>query len=112
MRRKLLRALAKATRETLPPARAAETFEFEFEGTRFVATFSRYADGRLAELFLHARKSDCLFDHLASDTAKLVSFALQHGARFDDLSRAMTRDANGHAQGLAGHVLDLIGDGR
>ena len=51
-------------------------------------------------------KRDSASDHDGRDIAILISFALQHGAQPDDLARAMTRDAEGRAQGLAGILLD------
>ena len=35
---------------------ASETFAFECNGLRYLATVSRFADGRLAELFLLAMR--------------------------------------------------------
>jgi tRNA U34 5-methylaminomethyl-2-thiouridine-forming methyltransferase MnmC len=95
-------------RETLPQRRAGETFEFTFEGASFVATVGRLEDGRLAEVFLSSLKTSSLFDHLARDTGILLSIALQHGASFETLSKAMSRDGEGRPQGLAACALDEI----
>jgi hypothetical protein len=41
-------------REQLPSRRGNISFGFEFEGHRYRATAGWFADGRLAEVFLHA----------------------------------------------------------
>lgn len=96
------------TRETLPSRRPAETFDFDCRGIGYTATLGLYDDGRAAELFLNSHKQSTAADHDARDIAILISFALQHGAAVSDLAKAMTRDAAGAPQGLAGHALDAI----
>ena len=93
-------------RDEMPGARAALTFEFLARGIPFTATAGFYPDGRLGEVFVNGEKRDSASDHDGRDIAILISFALQHGAQPDDLARAMTRDAEGRAQGLAGILLD------
>ena len=44
------------TRERLPNRRAAETFEVEVGGLRYIATVGRFIDGAIAELFLSTTK--------------------------------------------------------
>lgn len=100
---------AASAREALPQRRAGESFDFEFEGAFFTATVGHYADGRLGEVFLNGLKLDTAQDIYARDLGMALSIALQYGAPFELLSKAMTRDASGRAQGLGGHVLDLIG---
>lgn len=103
------------SRRALPNRRAAETLDFACRGLNYVATVGAGGDGAPIELFLNAEKLTTAADHDARDIAILISFALQFGARADDLARAMTRDANGAPQGLAGHALDAIvhsGDGQ
>jgi hypothetical protein len=39
-------------RQRLPDRRAAEVFDFEHNGRKWTATFSRFADGAIAELFI------------------------------------------------------------
>lgn len=101
-------------RENLPMRREAEVFDVFFQGQRepFSVTVGRFPDGRLAEVFIDAHKRDQMFDHLARDFAILVSIALQHGVPAEMLRKALTRDALGQPQGLAGAVLDAIADGR
>ena len=56
-------------------------------GIRFVATFSRFADNRLAEIFLSSSKNDSQADAIARDSAVLCSLALQHGAPLATIRR-------------------------
>ncbi len=48
---------AAAVRERLPNRRASETFAVEVGGRRYRATISRYADGRIGEIFLSNNKA-------------------------------------------------------
>ncbi|WP_424363586.1 hypothetical protein [Methylocystis parvus] len=99
-------------RDDLPLRRDGETFETWFEGQLFRVTIGRFADARLAEIFIGAVKTTTLFDHLARDTGLLLSLALQHGATAQRLAQTVSRDSEGRPQGLAGHVLDAIDGGR
>lgn len=94
------------TRDPLPNARGALTFDFEARGVFYTASVGVYPDGRIGELFLNGLKRDTDSDIVARDLAILISFALQHGATLADLAKAMTRDGEGRPQGLAGHALD------
>ena len=44
-------------RELLPNRRHSETFGFEYAGMGYIATVSRFSDGRLAEIFLANHKA-------------------------------------------------------
>lgn len=46
--------VCKPARERLPSRRANSSFSFECEGHQYRATAGWFADGRLAEIFLHA----------------------------------------------------------
>ena len=100
-------------REKLPGRREAESFPLFFASVKepFVITLARFADGRLAEVFIDAGKRGQMFDDLARDIAVLISLALQHGVPVETLRRALTRDAHGVAHGLAGAVLAAIAEG-
>ena len=76
------------TREDLPRRRAADVVTFEHEGRRWTATAGRFADGRLAELFLDAPKVSPLAD-AARESAILVSLALQHGCAVETIRHAL-----------------------
>lgn len=97
-------------RALLPARRAADTFDvfYDVMTNPFVVTVGRYEDGAVGEVFMNAHKRDEMIDHLARDTAILMSFALQHGVPMETLRGAITRDANGRPLGLAGVVLDAI----
>lgn len=100
------------TRTILPGRRESDTFDvfFDVMTKPFVVTVGRYEGGEIGEVFINAHKRDEMIDHLARDTAILMSFALQHGVTMDTLRAAITRDANGRPLGLAGVVLDAIGE--
>ena len=68
-----------ARRKILPNRRASFGFEFEHSGTRYVATVSKFSDGRLAEIFIDAPKPGSMIAEFASDAAVLASLLLQHG---------------------------------
>jgi ribonucleoside-diphosphate reductase alpha chain len=99
------------TRERLPNRRASISFELEVAGLRYTATVSRFADGRIGELFLMNHKSNSAADTNARDSAIVFSFAVQHGADPDAIRRALCRDSQGRASGPLGAALDfLLGD--
>jgi hypothetical protein len=95
-------------RERLPDRRACESFTFELNGLRFTATVSRFADGRIGELFLNNHKFGNQSDTNARDAAILLSFALQYGADLETIRRALCRDSQGRALGPIAQALDLI----
>ncbi len=95
-------------RVRLPNRRASTTFEFAIAGLRYTATFSRYADGRISELFLSNHKSNSAADTNARDSAITFSIAVQHGADPETIRRALCRGARGAASGPLGCALDHI----
>jgi hypothetical protein len=96
------------TRERLPNRRRSETFTFELHGLHCVASFSRFDDGRIAEVFLQNHKPGSQSDSNARDAAVAASLALQFGCPLDVLRRALLRDAQGRASTPLGAALDLI----
>src|SRR5207302_445488 len=96
------------TRERLPNRRAAETFDLESGGLAYTATYARFADGRVAEIFLRNHKTNSMADTLAKDCAVVCSIALQFGIPLDTIRRALMRDAKGQASGPLAAALDLI----
>jgi hypothetical protein len=96
-------------RQKLPNRRATETFVFELDGLRFTASVGRFADGRVAELFVNNHKHGNQADTNARDAAILLSFALQHGADINAIGRALCRDSRGRALGPIGAAIDVIG---
>jgi ribonucleoside-diphosphate reductase alpha chain len=94
-------------RERLPNRRNSESFSFELNGLRFTATVSRFADGRIGEIFLNNHKFGNQSDTNARDAAIIFSFAVQYGADADAI-RALCRDALGRALGPVGAALDIL----
>ena len=98
------------SRQRLPDRRYSETFELEAGGLRYTATISRFADGRIGELFLSNHKSNSQSDCNARDAAITFSIAVQHGADPEVIRRALCRDSQGNASGPLAKALDLIAD--
>lgn len=70
------------TRERLPNRRKSFAFSFEHENHNYRCTGSRFADGRLAEIFLDVpAKMGSPVHANASTAAILVSLLLQHGVQ-------------------------------
>jgi hypothetical protein len=96
-------------RERLPDRRASETFSFELDGVRYHATVGLYRPG---EIFISSHKAGSATDVAARDAAIAISFALQFGARLEDIGRALSRDSSGRPSGPAGRALDLLASER
>jgi hypothetical protein len=94
------------SRTRLPNRRASENFTFECAGLTYVATMSRFADGRLGEIFLSNHKSNSAAGVNARDAAITFSIAVQHGADPELIRRSLCRDVNGRASGPLGIELD------
>jgi hypothetical protein len=88
--------------------RDSETFSLECAGLRYTATVSRFADGRLAEIFLGNHHAGSAADAAARDCAIVCSIALQFGADLETIRKALCRDARGNACAPLGAALDLI----
>ena len=95
-------------REKLPDRRPCESFSFECNNLHYTASISRYADGRLAEIFLGNAKAGSHSDAAAKDSAVVCSIALQHGVPVETMRHALLRDARGNASSPLGMALDLI----
>jgi hypothetical protein len=100
------------TRQTLPNRRRCESLEIEHAGHRFSLTFSRYHDGRPAEIFLSSRHIGSPLEAIARDAAVTVSIALQHGAPLSTIYAALTKDHEGGPATLLGAALDAITEAR
>ena len=78
-------------RERLPNRRLAVSIPIEFEGHQFRATAGRFADGRLAEIFLDVPgKLGTPLATNANNQAILTSLALQHGVSPETIQHAIT----------------------
>ena len=97
-----------SVRERLPNRRASEVFDFEVGGLTYTASFTRFADGEISEVFLNNHKSNSSADTNARDSAIVFSFAVQHGADAESIRGALSRDAQGRALGPLGVALDII----
>lgn len=95
-------------RERLPNRRASESLEIEIAGRKYRVSFSRFADGRLAEIFISNNRVNSDSDTAAKDSAVVCSIALQHGVPVDVIRRALMRDSRGRPSGPLGAALDLI----
>jgi hypothetical protein len=93
-----------ATRRRLPDRRASETSTVECAGLQYTATISRFADGRLGEIFLTNHKAGSAADTAARDAAITCSIALQYGADAETIRRALCRDGSANAS----VTLDLL----
>ena len=98
-------------RERLPDRRECTGFDLEALGLRFHATVGRFADGRLAEIFIDAFKAGSAADATARDAGITASIALQMGADPEILRHALCRDARGNAISPLGAVLDMLAEG-
>ena len=92
----------------LPNLRPSESFTVECHGLCYVATVSRFPDGRVAEIFLSNHKSGSQADANARDSAVVCSLALQHGVPLEVIRRALLRNAKGVAETPLGAALDAI----
>jgi hypothetical protein len=99
-----------AARERFPNRREAETFDVEASGLRYRATIGRYADGRLAEIFLVNHKAGSQAGIMASDAAVLCSLLLQYGVPLDVIRKSLMRDSHGKPSGPLTVVLDRLAE--
>jgi hypothetical protein len=95
-------------RERLSNRRASETFELDVAGLHYTATFSRFDDGRIGEVFLNNHKSNSSADVAARDSAIVFSIAVQYGADIETIRRALCRDSQGRASSPLGAALDRL----
>jgi ribonucleoside-diphosphate reductase alpha chain len=99
----------KEMRRRLRERREAETYAFEFNGQKYVATISRFQDGAVAELFLNsAKRHSTEQDDYVRDAAVAVSLALQHGCPLQVLKASLCRGGGGEARGPIAAALDLV----
>lgn len=95
-------------RQRLPNRRPSESFGFECNGLRYVCTYSRFSDGRLAEIFLTNRRAGSQSDVNARDSAVAASLAFQFGCPLETMRRALLRNSHGGAASPLGAALDKI----
>jgi hypothetical protein len=95
-------------RRRLNNRRPSTTFEFEVAGLNYTCTYSRFADGNVAEVFLNNHKSNSASDANARDSAIVASLALQHAVALEVIRRALLRDPQGRPQTPLAKALDII----
>jgi hypothetical protein len=80
-----------AGRQRLPNRRGNSSFSFEYEGHSYRATAGRFADGRLAEIFLHVPgKLGTPLQSNADTAGILTSLLLQHGVDPEVIRHSIT----------------------
>ena len=97
-----------STRRRLQNRRASLTFNIDCSGLKYTATISRFADGRIAEIFLSNTKPSSQSDVNARDSAVAASLAFQFGCPLETLRQALSRDPNGNAASPLGAALDRV----
>ena len=97
-------------RNRLSNRRASTTFSFDCNGLGYCATFSRFPNGDLSEIFLSNSKAGSHSDSAAKDSAVVCSIALQHGVPVDAIRKALLRDSHGRASSPLGVALDRISE--
>ena len=101
-----------AQRERLPNRRFSETFDIELNGRKYRCSYSRFPDGRLAEIFISNNRVNSDSDTAAKDSAVVCSIALQFGVPLETIRRALMRDSAGRPSGPLGVALDLLAEDR
>ncbi len=99
------------SRERLPDRRPSETFDLEFDGTRYAVTIGYFPDGRPGEVFTHGAKVGSSLDGLLDDACIVLSILLQHGVEPVQLAPSMGSlgDGRGRAS-VIGAIIDLLGE--
>jgi len=95
-------------RARLPSRRQHDLVDFDHGGFRYTAGVGRFADRRIAEIFLTAAKTGTPLDAAARDAAIVASLAAQHGTPAETIRHALTRNGDGSASGPLGALLDLL----
>jgi hypothetical protein len=80
-----------SNRERLPDRRGNVSLTFRFEQHDYLATAGHFADGRLAEIFLHVPgKLGTPLQSNADNAATLTSLLLQHGVNPEVIRHSVT----------------------
>src|SRR5215475_5669221 len=97
-------------RARLANRRPSTTFDFACGNLHYTCSYSHFASGGIAELFLSNHKSNSHADTAARDAAITFSIAVQHGADPETIRSALCRDGHGRASGPLAAALDLLGN--
>jgi hypothetical protein len=95
-------------RQRLDNRRPCETRDIEVAGLRYKVTIGRFPGGELAEVFISNHRSNSSADVAARDCGILISLLLQHGCDVQTIARALSRNTDGSASGIAAAVLDIL----
>lgn len=97
-------------RTALPNRREVEGISFECAGQPYTAHVGRYTNGQVAEIFVTSMKTGTHVDTAAREASTILSMALQYGAEFEAIRRALPRDPHGIATGPVGAIMDLLSE--
>ena len=89
--------------ERLPDHREAEIVDFQHAGRSWTATIRRFADGRIAKVFIDGPKEPPVVE-LAQETAIVASLFLQSGCALETVSHALA----GRSAGPLGAALAMV----
>jgi hypothetical protein len=98
-------------RERLLNRRASETFSLEHAGMHYTVTISRDRQCVVREAFIANHKRGNASDVAARDCGILILLCLQFGCPIETIARALSRNSDGSASGVAAAVLDKILEG-
>jgi hypothetical protein len=99
-------------RQRLPNRRLSETFELEVNGRKYRCSYSRFPNGRLAEIFISNNRVNSDSDTAAKDSAVVCSIALQYGVPLEVICKALMRDSQGRPSGPLGVALDMLDEAK
>jgi hypothetical protein len=94
--------------ERLEDRRGHWLYRFQSGGQHFNGGIGRFADGRIAEIFINGSKVGSGAESSAQDAAIVASLALQHGCPLDTIRHALAR--SGGAEGPLVTLLRLVGN--
>jgi hypothetical protein len=95
-------------RERLDNRRASETFSLEHTGLHYTVTTSRDRQRVIREAFISNHKRGTASDVAARDCGILISLCLQYGCPIETIARALSRNSDGSASGVAAAVIDRV----
>ena len=98
------------SRERLANRRSSTSVKLSLDGLRYQCSYSRFSDGRLAEVFIDAGKVGSAVNIMARDLAVVTSLALQHGATVDEIRSALAQELDGTQRGPLGELFRLAGE--
>jgi hypothetical protein len=98
-------------RRRLDNRRLCESFDLQIAQLSYKVSIGRFPNGDLAEAFISNHRSNSAADVAARDCGILISLLLQYGCEAGTIARALSRNTDGSASGVAAAVLDLIAAG-